>query len=212
MDRAGIERLLADCRPFADPRIDLEQYPTPADIAAHVVHLAGLQGDLDRRVIDLGSGTGLLALGTVLAGAREVIGLEYDEAAVQIARENARRLDFAGEVSWIIGDARHAPLCPMDPVTVIANPPFGAVDGQTGADRAFLEKASEIAAISYTLHNAGSADFIDSFAADNSGVITHRYRAEFDVHQQFPWHERERETIPVDVFRIDWRSDSAEPD
>lgn len=209
MDRSAIERALADCQPFDDPRIDLEQYSTPADIAAHVVHLAALQGDLERPVVDLGSGTGLLALGTVLAGAHEVIGIEYDEAALEIAKGNARRLDFTGAVSWILGDVRYASLCPRRLVTVVANPPFGAVEGQTGADRAFLETASEIAAVSYTFHNAGSTEFVSSFAADNGGRVTRRYRAEFDVHQQFPWHERDVDSVPVDVFRIDWRPEPA---
>lgn len=206
MDRAAIERALADCRPFSDPRIDLEQYPTPADIAAHVVHLAGLQGDLDRSVIDLGTGTGILALGSILAGAHDVVGLEADAVALEIARKNARSLDLEGHVSWLVGDVRRNPLCPTDPMTVIANPPFGAAGGHRGADRAFLETAAEIAAVSYTLHNAGSSDFVSSFVTDNGGHVSRRYRATFDVQRQYQWHDRDMSTIPVEVFRVEWPS------
>lgn len=207
MDRAVIERTLADCRTFTDPRIDLEQYPTPADIAAHVVHLAGLHGDLDRPVVDIGTGTGVLALGSVLAGADDVLGLEIDKEALALARENTEKLGLTDTVSWITGDVRHAPLCPTVPVTILANPPFGAVDGQSGADRVFLETAADIAAVSYTLHNAGSSEFVSAFAADNGGRVTRSYRAEFDIHQQYAWHEHDTATIPVEVFRIEWETD-----
>jgi hypothetical protein len=52
---------------FDDPVAALEQYHTPPDLAANIVHVADLQGDIeDELVLDLGCGTGMLALGAAL--------------------------------------------------------------------------------------------------------------------------------------------------
>ena len=60
---------------FERPDAALEQYPTPPELAAHVVHLADLHGDVDgRTVIDLGTGTGMLALAAALRGPARVVG------------------------------------------------------------------------------------------------------------------------------------------
>jgi ribosomal protein L11 methyltransferase len=44
----------------------------------------------DARVIDIGSGSGILAIAAAKLGARKVVAVEMDEAAVQNARENCR--------------------------------------------------------------------------------------------------------------------------
>lgn len=43
------------------------------------------------RILDVGSGSGILAIASALFGASEVLGLELDEWAVDAARENVRR-------------------------------------------------------------------------------------------------------------------------
>lgn len=204
MDRAALERHLAECRPFADPVAGLEQYPTPADIAAHVLQLAGLQGDLERTVLDLGCGTGILALGAALLGSDRVIGVERDGAALAIARENATTLGCPRSVDWIQADVASCPVCPDEPLTVVSNPPFGAVDGTRGADRAFLEVAARLETVSYTFHNRGSSEFVRAFARDHGGTVTRTYEAAFDVDRQFDWHDAERATLSVEVHRIEW--------
>ena len=84
------------------------------------------------------------------------------------------------------------------------NPPFGAQTGNEHADRAFLATAADIADVSYSIHNADSADFVEAFAADNAGEVTHAFRAEFDLPKSFDFHEDDRRHIDVEVFRIDW--------
>jgi len=64
---------------FEDPRAPLEQYRTPPELAAHLVHLADLRDDVDgRTVLDLGCGTGMLALGAALRGPDRVVGVDID--------------------------------------------------------------------------------------------------------------------------------------
>jgi putative methylase len=190
---------------FDDPRVDLEQYRTPPELAAHLVHTADLQGDIDgRAVVDLGCGTGMLALGASLRGPRTVVGIDVDPAALATARENERRVASTSSVSWVRADATAPSLCPSGGTTVLTNPPFGAQAGNEHADRGFLEAAARIADVSYSIHNADSADFVEAFVADNAGSVTHAFRAEFDLPRQFEFHEADRRTLDVEVFRIEW--------
>jgi putative methylase len=190
---------------FDDPRADLEQYRTPPELAAHLVHTADLQGDIEgQTVLDLGCGTGMLALGAALRGPETVVGLDIDPGPLATARENERRVATSSAVSWVRGDATEAPLCPDGETTVIMNPPFGAQSGNEHADRAFLATAAHIADVSYSIHNADSADFVEAFAADNGGEVTHAFQAEFDLPKSFDFHDEERRHIDVEVFRIEW--------
>jgi putative methylase len=190
---------------FDDPRAELEQYRTPPELAAHLVHTADLQGDIeDRLVIDLGCGTGMLALAAALRGPRSVVGLDIDPAPLSTARRNERRVASQTAVSWVRGDATRAPLCPGEPTTVVMNPPFGAQRGNEHADRGFLATASEIADVSYSIHNADSAEFVESFAADNGGTVTHAFAAAFEIPRSFEFHEEESRQIDAEVFRIEW--------
>ncbi len=190
---------------FDDPRVDLEQYRTPPGLAAHLVHTADLQGDVEgQTVVDLGCGTGMLALGAALRGPETVVGLDIDPAPLATARENERRIATASAVSWVRGDATAAPFCPTGETTVIMNPPFGAQQGNEHADRGFLDTAADIADVSYSIHNADSADFVEAFAEDNGGEVTHAFRAEFDLPHSFDFHEQDRRNIDAEVFRIEW--------
>lgn len=204
--RRRLAQELAVVAGFEDPRAPLEQYHTPPDLAAHIVHVADLQGDVeDRTVVDLGCGTGMLALGAALRGPDRVIGVDVDPAPLSTARENERRVAARTDVSWVRADATRAPLCPDDPVTVLMNPPFGAQSGNEGADRAFLETAVDVADVSYSVHNAGSEAFVESFADDEGGEVTHAFAAEFDLPRQFDHHAAESRSIDTEVFRIEWR-------
>jgi putative methylase len=190
---------------FDDPRVDLEQYRTPPDLAAHLVHTADLQGDIeDQTVIDLGCGTGMLALAAALRGPKTVVGLDIDPAPLLTARQNEGRIATSSSVSWVRGDATAAPLCAKEPTTVIMNPPFGAQAGNEHADRAFLSTAAGLADVSYSIHNADSVEFVEAFADDEGGDVTHAFRAEFELPRAFDHHESDREQINVEVFRIEW--------
>jgi Predicted RNA methylase len=190
---------------FEDPRVDLEQYRTPPDLAAHLVHTADLQGDIEGRpVVDLGCGTGMLALAAALRGPRAVVGVDIDPAPLATARANQRRVGTASPVSWVRADATQVPLGSTAATTVVMNPPFGAQEGNEHADRAFLSTTARIAAVSYSIHNADSAGFVESFAADNGGEVTHAFAAEFDLPRSFAFHTSDSRQLDVEVFRIEW--------
>ena len=56
-----------------------------------------------RSVLDVGTGSGILALAAAGLGARAAIGLDLDAEAVFVARENLRRHAFAGRVRLYAG-------------------------------------------------------------------------------------------------------------
>ena len=201
MSRRRLARRLAALAGFEEPRAALEQYATPPDLAAHVVHRADLAGDLDSPVVDLGAGTGVLAVGAALRGAG-VVGVDRDPAALATARENAATAGVAAD--WVLGDATRVPLCVTDPVTVLMNPPFGAQAGNEHADRAFLATAADIAAVSYSVHNGGSQSFVESFVADNGGTVTHAFEATVTLPRQFEFHDADSRDITAEVYRVEW--------
>ena len=203
-ERRRLAQQLGVVAGFDDPRLDLEQYRTPPEIAAHLIHVAALQDDIaDRTVVDLGCGTGMLTLASALAGARLSVGVELDAAALSTARGNETRVGAHGDIAWLRADATRPPLSCSD-ATVVMNPPFGARDGNEHADRAFLTAARDLAAVSYSIHNAGSRSFVESFAADEGGDVTHAFAAEFDVASQYAHHEAESRTLDTELFRIRW--------
>lgn len=72
-----------------------------------------------RRVLDLGTGTGILALATTALGAEKVIAVEYNELAVRTAARNLKHNERASEVHLIQADARHYAHLPAS--LVLAN-------------------------------------------------------------------------------------------
>ncbi|RRJ28266.1 METTL5 family protein [Halocatena pleomorpha] len=203
MRRGALERALSVVADFTEPSVQLEQYPTPADIAAHLIHLAGVQGDLDRTIVDLGTGTGMLALGAALCGAPRVIGIDRDRCALTRARENTRRVTPSTHPEWVCADATTLPLT-VEHATVVMNPPFGAQRGNEHADRAFLETTADIAAVSYSLHNAGSRSFVEAFADDHGGTVTHAFAVDLELPRQFDFHTDQRRTIDAEAYRVEW--------
>jgi putative methylase len=84
------------------------------------------------------------------------------------------------------------------------NPPFGAQAGNEHADREFLAAAASLSRVSYSVHNAGSRKFVQAFADDEEGDITHAFAAEFDLPRQYDHHTEAARTIDAEVFRIEW--------
>ncbi|MDD3042835.1 MAG: METTL5 family protein [Methanosarcinaceae archaeon] len=193
MKQRKLEILLEEVEAFAEPDLELEQYPTPAPLAAEILHFAYMQGDLKGTVQDLGCGTGILAIGAKLLGAERVVGFDTDEKALEIARKNAEQMGV--DVEFVHSDISEV----SEPVkTTLMNPPFGA--RVKGKDRPFLLAALRTSEIIYSIHNRGSLAFIQKFI--KPAVITHSYVAGFPIKKVFDFHKKEREVIEVEIYRI----------
>jgi ribosomal protein L11 methyltransferase len=70
------------------------------------------------RVLDLGSGSGILSIAAIKLGAASAIGIEIDPQANEVAARNAARNGVADRVEFLYGDA--AALAPLiGPVDVV---------------------------------------------------------------------------------------------
>ncbi|HII01370.1 TPA: methyltransferase [Methanosarcinaceae archaeon] len=193
MKQRKLEMLLEEIEGFAEPELELEQYPTPALLAAEILHFAYMQGDLETSVQDLGCGTGILAIGAKLLGAEKAVGYDLDPKALEVAKNNAEKLGVEVEfvcldVSEVTGHVK----------TTLMNPPFGA--RVKGKDRPFLSAALRTSEVIYSIHNRGSLAFIQKFI--KPAVITHSYVAKFPIKRTFDFHKKEREIIEVEIYRI----------
>lgn len=200
--RRQLEVALEAVAGFDDPSLELEQYMTPSTVAASLIHEADLKGDLDRTVLDLGTGTGMLAIAAAFRSAEVVIGIDIDPRVLSVAKRNIATTQAAVEL--VCGAIEAVPICPTEPTTVLMNPPFGAQRDQRGADRPFLLSASELASVSYSIHNAASRDFVESFAEDHGGRLTDAYAVELDIPAQFSFHDRQTAAIDAEAYRIVW--------
>src|SRR5512136_2393763 len=100
-----LEMTLQHLRGFSRPQAALEQYQTPAPLAARLLYHALMKGDIEgKRVCDLGCGTGVLAIGAALLGAASVTGVDIDEQSLDSARENAHLLGT--DITFLAADLR----------------------------------------------------------------------------------------------------------
>jgi putative methylase len=200
--RLDLERALQQVEPHPSPNAFLEQYTIQVDVASEFLFLAAYTNDdiIGKTVVDLGCGSGRLATGAVLLGAREAVGVDIDRSAVKKARESAERLSLASRLSWIAGD--------IDVLrgrfnTVLQNPPFGVQ--RRSADRRFLLKAMELAPRVYSLHKTGEANraFIKRFIEANGGKVTSIFQMRFNIPRMFKFHTERRHEVDVDLYRIE---------
>jgi len=71
-------------------------------------------------VLDVGTGSGILAIAAKKLGAKDVLGIDIDEVAVEVAMRNARKNKVNAEVRFEVGDVfRFSPVRKWD--VVLAN-------------------------------------------------------------------------------------------
>lgn len=183
--------------PLPRPVASIEQYPTPAGIAAEVAYLASGKGDVDgRSVVDLGCGSGVLAIAAKLLGAEPVVGVDSAPAAIEVARRNAARA--RADVEWRLADVR-AVREAFD--TVFMNPPFGSQ--RRHADRPFLDAAIAMGQVVYTFVNAKAEAFVRRRIESASGRITDRLAYAFPIPHTFDFHREEVRRIDVVLYRFE---------
>jgi putative methylase len=196
MKKKNLEIILQQIPHHPDPRPHLEQYPTPSFIATDILYLAQSLNDIqNKKILDLGCGCGIFAIGAKLLGAKEVIGMDMDEKAIEIAREYAQNVnvDVEFQVSEIMDFNEKGD-------TVLQNPPFGAQ--KLHADRPFLEKALTISNVTYSLHLSKTREFIKMLSNKLKSEITHTKQYYFDIKHTFDFHTKEHKHFDVTMFRF----------
>ena len=196
-----LEMMLQEIPPHKSPKVHLEQYTTPSNIASDILWNAYSFGDIeDKKVVDLGCGTGIFAIGAALLGAREVIGVDIDPEAVEIARIQASKMGIDDKAEFISKNIQDFTGIAD---TVIQNPPFGAQKAKRKeADRIFMTKAMEIAPVVYSFHIMETESFVEKFFNKLEGYITHKFCYSFPIPCTYHFHEKEKINIDVIVLRI----------
>jgi putative methylase len=196
MKKRELEMRLQRVPPLSHPLPHLEQYSTPAAIAADVLYIAYASGDIEgKRVVDLGCGNGIFAIGARLLEADSVMGLDIDASALDEASENAKVLGV--EVDWIRADVESIRMrCD----TVLQNPPFGAQS--RGADRPFLRGAIAMADSVYSLHILETVPFLEELITDQGATIVSRKTYKFNIPHMFGFHRKQKKSVDVVLLQI----------
>jgi len=206
LSKKQLEIILSKLKDNPEPKIDLEQYTIPSSLAAEILNLAYLHDDIDKKIVlDLGCGSGRLAIGAVLMGAKMVIGVDIDKNVLKIANENVKLAEtltdekIKDRIKFINKDVFNYNGIAD---TVIQNPPFGIQ--KLHSDRIFIKKAIESGKRIYSLHRSYSKSriFIKRFVEENKGKTEKIIKFKFRLPYIFKFHEKPFVSYDVDLFII----------
>jgi release factor glutamine methyltransferase len=105
-----------------------------SEFFAHFISGLDLRG---LQVVDVGTGTGILALAAARAGALSVVAVDINPAAVEAAQENARINGVGDRVTAILSDLLSAVPRERDFDVIISSPPSFPGEPRNIADRAW---------------------------------------------------------------------------
>jgi putative methylase len=179
------------------PQVALEQYTTPADLAAEILFTACYVHDdiQSKRVLDLGTGTGRLAIGASILGARYVVGIDVDPASIAYA--SVARKSFRADVDFVLGEIETI----RGPVeTVLMNPPFGTKKAH--ADLHFLDCALRLGKVVYSIHKSSTREFLKDWLRNRRFKCERIITTRIEIPYQFSFHRKPRRTVEIDAIRV----------
>jgi putative methylase len=217
--KLDLERFLSQVASQPNPKVHLEQYTVSEQIATNMLYVAAYVNDdiVGKSVLDLGCGTGRLALGALFVGAKDVVGVDIDRLAIQTAKENSKNICLADAVQWVLGDLS---VVVGRFNTVLQNPPFGVQTRE--ADRTFVVKALEVSNNVYSLHSHPEVDarlikqlkagqgflqvsashFLEKFIAKHGGSVKAVYAMLMTIPRMFEFHTKLKHDFVIDMYVI----------
>jgi predicted RNA methylase len=195
-----LEILLSKLQAHPHPKLKYETYSLDAECAAQFLHIAGniYQDITEKRVVDLGCGAGILAIGAMILGAASVTGIDIDSDSISIATRNAEQLGV--HLDLIVGNIDILHSRKFD--TTLMNPPFGS--WHKGMDMPFLKKAFELSSTIYSLHKQSSSSrrFISRKVKQWGGSIDHIIEMQAVLRPTFTFHRQTKYHVDCDLYRI----------
>jgi putative methylase len=202
--RKDLEMFLTNVESIPEPKLHLEQYSTPARVAANMLWIAGVDHNdiFEKNVLDLGCGTGTLAIGAAFLGAHKAIGIDIDSQAIEIAKKNSLAMDVAEKCDFLCMNVEDCQLKDID--TVIMNPPFGMRKESVSRDRRFIEIALTLTETVYTIipYAEKTRDFFAEHCKEIDAKIDQIIKMDFEIKKQFEFHKKELHITFVDLYRI----------
>ncbi len=194
--KKDLEIKLQRLEDFKEPDPSLEQYITPPGLAASLLYTAYLQKNIkNKKIVDLGCGTGSLSIGSALLGAKKVIGIDIDKEAIKVAKKNSQK--FGLDITWKNNDIASVNETAD---TVIQNPHFGSQ--KRGTDRIFIKKSLEIDPIVYSLHNAETDEFVQNYIKKCGGKVEEKLEVSFPIRRRFNFHKEKEKSVKVNIYKI----------
>ncbi|XP_067141277.1 rRNA N6-adenosine-methyltransferase METTL5 isoform X1 [Centruroides vittatus] len=206
-----LKSLLQQMETFHKSKYQLEQYTTPADIAAKMLYMIHTASGLGNAVADLGCGCGILAIGASLLGADICIGVDVDDEALSVCLANCEKLEVTN-VDLVQMDVVHLADSRWSKVfdTVVMNPPFGTKK-RKGIDMIFLKTALGLAKTAvYSMHKTSTREHIKK-KADDWGVnmeIIEEFK--FGIPATYRFHKRAEVHIDVDLIKFTFKDKSCD--
>ncbi|KAE9554837.1 hypothetical protein FO519_001952 [Halicephalobus sp. NKZ332] len=125
---------LGDVKDFENPKLALEQYMTDRSTVVEFMQLVDrCVGIREKRVLDLGCGTGMLGIAALLCEAEHVSFVDIDPEALEVCKETVANLMEDDES---IGESVFFNTSVFDfvpeetPDIIITNPPFGTKNNE----------------------------------------------------------------------------------
>ena len=223
-----LEMILENVPQHPNPKVGLEQYSTPATIAADLVWNAYGLGDIrDMNVLDLGCGTGIFAIASSLMGARSSLGVDIDDESIALAKITQNSISKQDDIdinntNFIVGDINsfnsisdlfncndyeninNNPMSINKFDTLIQNPPFGSQEkGKRHADRKFMDFAVNSAEVIYSFHMKSTEEFVIDHYRDLGADVTHKLVYKFPIPKIYDFHSEESRDVKVVVLRVE---------
>ena len=200
--KQNLEMELSKLKGFEKPSFMLEQYATPAHIAADWIWQMAMRGEVAGKIIlDAASGPGILGIGLLLLGAKKVFFVDKDKTIMKTCMDNYNLIkeEFElGDAEFIIEDIS---LFDEQVDIVVQNRPFGTKERHT--DKMFLEKAFSVSHIVYSMHKYSTQKFVESISKDYKFTITDMWRYEFPIKAAFKFHTKPTKNIDVGLWRME---------
>ncbi|XP_041977080.1 rRNA N6-adenosine-methyltransferase METTL5 [Aricia agestis] len=205
MKLKNLEGYLSNVAGFSKPKIQFEQYETPAHIAATSLYCMQTQFNAleDKAVLDAGCGPGMLALGASLLGAGAVTAIDIDEDVLETLQENIDEMEVTN-IDIIQCDFLKSNIFRNNNQfdTVIMNPPFGTKNN-AGVDMKFLQMGLSLASDSvFSLHKSSTRSHIQKKVKEwgVQGTVVAELR--YNLSASYKFHKQQSRDIAVDLWRL----------
>jgi putative methylase len=202
MKKVKLKIMLQKIPRHPSPKIWYEQYTIDSTSASETLWIAHtIYNEVsNKKIMDLGCGTGRLTIGAAVLGASYAIGVDLDRESLGIAKKYSNIIGVNNLTDFILADVKYLPVRFVD--TVIQNPPFGVQ--VRGMDAIFLSTALSKAKTIFSIHksNIRSRNHLIRLVNKKGGRIKGIYTLEILIPATYKFHRRRNYRVKADLYII----------